>query len=208
VMSIIEHDLAVPAVPDFGRQLEQLLPVLAAGRTVHRSPRRVVVTGVEMLEGSPLISANLAITCAAKGFRTLVVDANLHDPTLHELFGVENTRGVSTLLSSTDPPNRLPQPTSVPNLAVIAAGPIHPHGPSLLSTERLFHRLEPIARRFDYLIVDCSMLAPVIAGRVSEGADNILLLARRHSTSMRELQNFLEILRSEETVEPSVLLID
>lgn len=207
-MSMVAEDVAEDRAQSLSAQLDSLLPTLAAGGSTHRIPRRVVVTSVGDLEQAQQIAANVARTCASKGYRTLVIDANLRQPVLHELFGTANERGLSTLLAGTEAPNRLCQPTNVANLALIPSGPRTANGSSLLSSEDVFHRVDPIARKFDYVVVDCSRLPTVLAASVAESADSILLLTERHSTTMRQLTDFVEVLRAKGTVQPSVLIVD
>ncbi|HVM38951.1 MAG TPA: hypothetical protein VM265_11270 [Sphingomicrobium sp.] len=193
---------------DFSRQIDGLLPALAAGGTAQRSAHRVVLATVGEIGSAPAIVTNVARTCARKGYRTLVVDANLNAPFLHEVFGADNSRGLSTLLSSTQPPNRLWQPTIVPNLALMTAGPAPANGSSLLTTEHVFHRVDGISRHFDYVIVDCSRLSAVLAASVAADADSVIIFTMRHSTPMRQLSSYLDVLRSKGTVQPSVVLVE
>ncbi|HEX2988708.1 MAG TPA: hypothetical protein VHS06_11130, partial [Chloroflexota bacterium] len=51
------------------------------------SPLMLIITGPAGHEGKSLTSANLAISFAQSGKRTLLVDADLRRPTLHTLFG-------------------------------------------------------------------------------------------------------------------------
>jgi Mrp family chromosome partitioning ATPase len=193
---------------DLTGQLQGLLPALASGGPLHRLPRRVALASVGEIPSSQTIAANIARSCANRGFRTLVVDANLQQPMLHRLFGAENEQGLSTLLSGREPPNRLSQPTKVANLAIIPSGPRLANGSSLLTSEDVFHRLDPVARKFDYVIVDCTRLSPVLAASVGEDADSIIVLAERHATPMRQLSDFLDVLRAKGTVQPAVLIVD
>jgi cellulose biosynthesis protein BcsQ len=72
----------------------------------------------------------------------------------------------------------------------------------------VFHRVDPIARKFDYVIVDCSGLPPVLAASVAEGADSIIIFTQRNSTPLRQLSSFVDMLRAKGTVQPAVLIVD
>ncbi len=72
----------------------------------------------------------------------------------------------------------------------------------------MFHRVDPIARKFDFIIVDCTRLAPALATAVAESADVIIILAKRHGTRVRTLSSLLELLKARRTVEPTVLLLE
>lgn len=189
-------------------QLQRLLPGLASSAGGQRTPQRILLTSVENIPEAQVIAADVARSCAAGGYRTLAVDANLQQPMLHRLFGIGNERGLSDLLSSTDPPHRLSQATDMPNLTVIPSGPRPQNSSGLLSSEDVFHRVDPIARKFDFIIVDCTRLAPALATAVAESADVIIILAKRHGTRVRTLSSLLELLKARRTVEPTVLLLE
>ncbi|MEP7287429.1 MAG: FHA domain-containing protein [Chloroflexota bacterium] len=59
-----------------------------------------VVTSPNAKEGKSVTAANLAITCANAGMHVLLIDADLRNPVQHELFGLSNTAGLSTLLAN------------------------------------------------------------------------------------------------------------
>lgn len=92
-------------------------------------------------EGKSVTTANLAVTMAAAGTRVLLIDADMRRPTQHQIFGLENNVGLSTLLF-VDPNGRgeddrqglrnldqCLQSTDVPNLKVITSGFV-PSNPS------------------------------------------------------------------------------
>jgi Mrp family chromosome partitioning ATPase len=192
----------------FASELRDLLVALGAGHGVRRIPQCLVVTGLDTSAETPIIASSLAITCAISGYRVLLVDANLDQPRLHLTFGASNDAGLSNLLGSSDPPHRLPKPTSIPNLSILVTGPRVRNHASLLAREQVLHRLAPIAGAFEYIIIDCTAITPVLVARVAGGADNVIMVVRRHVSSMRELANTVEILRAEGVVDPTVLMIE
>lgn len=107
----------------------------------HSSTGVYVITSPGPEEGKSVSAANVAISMAHAGLQVLLIDADLRRPRLHELFGLENTVGLTTLLFA-DPSNldgskleevngenKLPQnlkqcfqKTSVKGLRVITTG--------------------------------------------------------------------------------------
>lgn len=189
-------------------QLRELLNALAQGQPVQRTPQRLVVTGVHTETEASFLASNLALTCARSGYRVLLVDANFEAPSVHRSFGLSNSLGLSTLLASSNPPHNLPQATAVPNLAAITVGPECSNWSSLLNREQLFHRLQPLASSFDYMLVDCGNLSPTLVGRVSAGADNVVVAVKEHVSSMRELASIVDTLRGEGVREPAILMVE
>src|SRR5690606_11737545 len=54
-------------------------------------------------EGKSVTTANLAISMAMAGLQVLLIDADLRRPMVHEIFGLENNLGLTTLLTSETP---------------------------------------------------------------------------------------------------------
>lgn len=192
----------------YADDLKHVLATLAKGHSVKRSTQRIVVAGVNTEFDASRVAWGLALTSAGSGFRVLLVDANLHRPAAHAQFGVSNDFGLTDLLFGSEAPHRFPQSTPVPNLAVITAGPKLSVYAGLLSREQLFHRLQPLAKYFDYIIVDAARLTPALVGRVSEGADNVIVTAKQHASSMRELATLVRTLRDAGAPEASVLMLE
>jgi len=192
----------------YADDLKRVLATLAKGHSVKRATQRIVVAGVNAEFDASRIAWGLALTSAGSGFRVLLVDANLNRPAAHAQFGVSNDFGLSDLLLGSDAPHRFPQSTPMPNLAVITAGPKLSIYAGLLAREQMFHRLQPLAKYFDYIIADAARLTPTLVGRVSEGADNVIVAAKQHGSSMRELATLVRTLRDAGAPEASVLMIE
>ena len=202
-------DLTPPTIAHgYAQQMKKLLSNLAGNHAVQRTPQRMVVTGVNTVSEASIVAVSMAMTCAASGFRVLLVDTNIERPAIHRQFGLSNAAGLSNLLAGSEAPHRFVQSTGVPNLALISAGPKLPTYSAMLARERLFHRLQPIASSFEYIIADCSALSPSIIGRLSTGVDNVLITVKEHVSSMRDLANMVDTLRAESVPDPAVLMIE
>ena len=189
-------------------QLRQLLASMRSSRPSHAAAQSIVMTTVGARDCASLVASSLAVTCAASGFKVLLVDANLARPSLHSLFGISNRAGLSDLLAGSNPPTALAQPTSIPNLVVIPAGTPIANYASLLTRQQIVHRLDAIAGGFDYIIIDATALPPVLVVRVAQNADQVTIAVRRHTSSMRELERQVAMLRDEGIDNASVLIIE
>ena len=87
------------------------------------------------------VAANLAIVAAQSGAATILVDANLRQPSLQQRFGLEKTTGLSDLLADESiTPEKIAaslQTTFIPGLRVMGAGNANAQAASLLLSPRL-----------------------------------------------------------------------
>lgn len=83
----------------------------------------VAVAAVDATASAALVAANLAIVAAQSGDRTLLVDCDVQNPALHEVFGLDMAPGMAQLMGGEHNDLRaLAQPTELPTLGVVTAG--------------------------------------------------------------------------------------
>src|SRR5581483_10297713 len=61
-------------------------------------PKVLVVTSAGAREGKSTVASNLAAAATELGFKVLLIDADMRRPRLHQIFSLENDRGLSTIL--------------------------------------------------------------------------------------------------------------
>jgi protein-tyrosine kinase len=82
------------------RSVRSNLKVLGFGE----SKRSVLITSVGPGEGKSTLAVNLAISMALAGDRVILVDADLHNPMIHQYLGIPNTEGLTDVLVERDVP--------------------------------------------------------------------------------------------------------
>jgi len=152
--------------------------------------KTVAVTAARSGQGASTLAANLAISFAQMGERTLLIDANFRRPSQHLLFGLDNSVGLSQLLSgriSTNAAYSLVAPFDT--LAVICAGPPPTNPQELLCRVAFSYLIETAPSAFDVVIVDSP---PVLdfadAQLIIALAKGCILSARRNVTTVADLQ--------------------
>ncbi|WP_338414000.1 polysaccharide biosynthesis tyrosine autokinase [uncultured Sphaerotilus sp.] len=152
------HPELVTASQPFGSQAEAFRAIRSQliNRVFNaREPKRALaVISSESGDGKTFFVANLGIVLAQMGGRTLVVDANLRNPRLHELFGVSNTSGLSGILSGRQEDNVIYQVTDIPSLYVMPVGVTPPNPLELLERPAFRLLMTELLRRFDHVVVD------------------------------------------------------
>lgn len=148
--------------------------------------RTLVVTSPTPNDGKSVTVANLAITMAQSGRRTVLVDCDLRRPSLHSLFGVENEAGLTTMILDENEPAPL-VPTGVDNLWLLPSGPLPPNPADLLGSRQVDRVIAGLLEQADLVLLDAPPVvgftdAAVLGARV----DGVLLVLRSGQTR-REL---------------------
>jgi capsular exopolysaccharide synthesis family protein len=128
----------------------------------NQSMQVVMVTSATQGEGKTSLASQLASSMATAGLRTLIVDCDLRNPSIHKLFDLGLTPGVSEILTQEADVSDAIQSTVIPNLWVIPAGQCSNRVVAALAQghplETLFNRLRG---QFDFVIVDSCPVLPV-----------------------------------------------
>jgi len=147
----------------------------------------LAVVGTSRGEGRSYLAANLAVTFAQLGERTLLIDADLRAPRQHKLFKIENQIGLSNLLAGRMQDQVVTFVHGIPGLAVLPSGPTPPNPAELLSRPALARILQQSMSTFDVVLVDTPAIASgTDATMLARTAGAALIVARTNMTRMAE----------------------
>lgn len=157
----------------------------------------LAIVGTENAEAIALTTANLAISFAQLGKRTLLVDGNLRSPQLHKLFGHnERNPGLTDLIAA----RALVEPIAVPDLGslwVVAAGTQAPNPQELLASKQYADRMQDLAAHFEVIIINTPPLNHIADGRlIAAHSGAALVVAHEHQSRMQDLESLCASLRS------------
>jgi len=116
--------------------------------------RTILVTSTQPSEGKSVVAANLAVSLAQAGLRVLLADADMRKPRLHELMGVKQDPGLSSLLVGRAKASEVIQKTATSGLWVMPAGPNPPNPAELLGSVRFADLLDTLCQHFDWIVFD------------------------------------------------------
>jgi polysaccharide biosynthesis transport protein len=160
------------------------------------SPKVMVVTSSFAREGKTTTSINLAVVLAQMGKPVLLIDADLRRPRLHRVFRGAKNVGLVNYLAANAPLEQIVQPTEVPNLFTILAGPIPPNPSELLGSDRMKLLIQEIRSRYAFVIFDSPpVLAVADAIVLSAGADGVILCVHGGRTPRELVARSAERLR-------------
>jgi capsular exopolysaccharide synthesis family protein len=117
-------------------------------------PRVLLVTSAGPSEGKSTTAWSLARNFAQLGKRTLLIDGDLRNPSLHKVAEVRGEIGLSNLLSGAANINEAVQETDDPRLKVVLAGPLPPNPAELLAGSKLISLLTVAAESYDQVVID------------------------------------------------------
>jgi capsular exopolysaccharide synthesis family protein len=157
--------------------------------SLDRPLRTLLITSAGAEEGKSTSVANLAVTLAERDMRTIVVDCDLRRPVQHEIFGLPNERGFTTLFSEEGGQDAPPlQEVGVKNLWVLPSGP-PPSVPSrFLGSRRLGSIIASLSEGADMVLFDASPLLVVPdALMLAPHVDGVLLVVSAGRTKREHL---------------------
>ena len=170
------HPLLSQEVPhEFGEAFRALRTSLVFS-SGSEGTRVIALTSAQPLEGKTTTACNMAIALAYGGSRVLLIDADMRRPSVSRTLGIDNTIGLSHLLTGQATARQAIRRTSVQNLWVMTAGLTPPNPSELLSSERMKTLIANVQNGpFDWVLIDTPpvlavtdavIIAPWVAGVV------------------------------------------
>jgi len=158
--------------------------------------RSLAITSTRANEGKSLVSANLAVVFAQLGWQVLLVDTDLRRPSLHRVFGMEASPGVTELLVGEAQLDSAIRATSVPNLLLLPSGAVALHPAELLSSPAMEALVSQLTARVDLVVFDTPPAlmftdAEVLAPRM-DGVVVVVEQGKASSEALTELRELIE----------------
>ena len=181
------RNAAIPLSLEAGSSVTAVLTSLLFANETGVSPRMIVFTSANPGEGKTTIAANIALRCSEVGKKVLLIDADFAQPRLHELFGLPNAHGFSTVVQT---PGLSEQEIKFCVHQVSPGLSILPSGPGVLDASNLLfagHVSEVLARlktMYQMVIIDTPPTPQFAHARVlGRMADGIVVVMRSGKTS-------------------------
>lgn len=151
---------------------------------VERAVDTMLVTSAANGEDKSIVLANLAVTFAQGGNKTIIVDADLRRPSQHDIWGVSNERGLTSMILDSAALSTPPLvDTTIPNLSILPTGPLPPIPADVLSSQRMTEVIGVLKARAHYILFDAPpILAATDAALLGAKLDGVVLVVRAGST--------------------------
>jgi non-specific protein-tyrosine kinase len=156
--------------------------------------KTLVVTSAGVGEGKSTTLANLAVVSAQAGREVILVDADLRRPTLHRVFGLDNEKGLTTVVMDdaalASPPL---QATEIENLSVLTSGPLPPNPADLMGSRRMGDVIAALAEQADQVFLDTPPVVAVTdAAVLATKVDGVLLVISAGKTRREYAQTAVQ----------------
>jgi len=158
--------------------------------------RTLLVTSAGPGEGKSTILANLAVATAQTGKRVILVDCDLRRPSLHKIFGTDNSMGITSMVVDdqvfANPPLL---ETGVPGLRLLPSGPLPPNPSELLDSRRIEELIHELSAQADLVFFDAPPVVAVTdAAVLSSKVGGVLLVISAGKTKREHARRAVGLL--------------
>jgi non-specific protein-tyrosine kinase len=182
---LVAHSEPKSAAAEAYRTLRTNITFANPDKPVHT----LLVTSTSPDDGKSTTIANLAITFAASGSPTVLVDADLRRPHLHTIFGVSNEAGLTTMVAEMartkdgSVPKVPLQSTQIENLQLLTSGPVPPNPAEILGSQRMNDLLAMLRNTAEYVLIDTPpVIAVTDAAVLAPKVDGVLIIINAGKT--------------------------
>lgn len=150
---------------------------------IDKKIKTLLVTSAGPSEGKSTTIANLAVTTAQLGHKTLLIDCDLRKPMVHNIFDLNRTRGVTNILAGGMKVDDVVLESGIENLWVLPTGPIPPNPSELLGSQKMTELLEELKEKFTMVLIDAPpILAVTDAAVLSPKLDGVMMVIHSEKT--------------------------
>jgi capsular exopolysaccharide synthesis family protein len=161
-------------------------------------PKLILITSAQAGEGKTATALNLAQSLAQRKGQVVIVDGDLRKGGIAKALGLENKKGISTVLTGGDKLDDALQSWALqPNLWVLPAGPVPPNPAELVGSDRMAELCKELATRFEHVIIDSPPVLVVTDATIMAGlVDGVVLIAESGRTNRAGLMRTRGILEN------------
>jgi len=188
----MDKELIVASRPKSG--LSEALKIVRTNlqfAAVDQKIKNLLITSSIPGEGKSFISANLAVAFSQVGYKVLIVDCDMRRGRQHEVFKVDNEKGLSNLLiDEVKNYNSYIKETEIKNVSVLPRGVVPPNPTKLLSSDRMKEVVSALEKKYDLVIYDGTPVGGLADSLImADIIDKIVIVCAYKITPMKYLEN-------------------
>ncbi|WP_323707041.1 polysaccharide biosynthesis tyrosine autokinase [Mammaliicoccus vitulinus] len=164
--------------------------------TADAEVQTLLITSDKPSSGKSTVSANIAVTYAQAGFKTLLIDGDMRKPTQHYIFNKNNIKGLSNVIINKSTFEDAVHSTEVINLDVLTSGPIPPNPSELIGSSNMMGLFKELKQRYDFILIDTPPVNTVtdaqLFGELTKNAVYIIDVESNNKESVKKGKDLLE----------------
>ncbi|MCR2807396.1 CpsD/CapB family tyrosine-protein kinase [Paenibacillus soyae] len=165
------------------------------------TPKKVLmVTSTKRNEGRTTTISNLAVTYALDGKKVLLLDADLRNPQMHQIFALSNTYGLTNVLNGDLSWQEAVHNTHIPGLSVMTCGIIPPNPSEMLGKNEMKQLITELNETYDYVLIDTppldSVADSVIVSSYCDGVIIVVLAGKVEKDRLKKAKNSLDLVHA------------
>ena len=164
---------------------------------IEKKVKTIVITSSKPNEGKTTTVANLGISLAQSNKKVVIVDCDLRKPSLHSLFGISNSIGLTSIFTGENTiEETIHTFAAVKNLDIITSGPIPPMPSEILESSLMDKMLNDLCDKYDYIIIDTPpVLNATDSSSISQKVDGVIITVGYKLVRIPELKKSIDILK-------------
>ncbi|MFS0861513.1 CpsD/CapB family tyrosine-protein kinase [Fredinandcohnia sp. 179-A 10B2 NHS] len=147
----------------------------------------ILITSPGRKEGKSITAANLAISLAQQKERVLLIDTNLIKPSLHSIFGIDNTTGLTDVLNGKLSLEEAVTGTEIGRLEVLPSGSIPFNSSELLGSIMMYELVAKALKLYNVVLIDSNSFLELSGTKIlASMCDGVILVVKSGKTDTKK----------------------
>ncbi|MFN7250043.1 MAG: CpsD/CapB family tyrosine-protein kinase [Anaerobacillus sp.] len=158
--------------------------------------KSILLTSPSKEEGKSTTVANLAVSMAQQKQKVLVIDADLRNPRIHSIFKLDNSVGLTSLLTSKNWLESAIKKINIGNLDILTSGPIQNNPAELLGSKEFQELLQPLFKMYDVILIDSPPVLDVTDTKlIANQCDSVVLVLKEGKSKIEKAIEAKKVLK-------------
>lgn len=139
--------------------------------------KSILVTSSKQNEGKSGVTSNLAESFSNLDKKIIIIDADLRNPTIHKIYGLNNELGLTNIIIDDESPKDCIYKDISLGLDILSAGTIPSNPSELLNSEKVKKLINNLKEDYDYIFIDSPPIGVVTdAGVLASFVDGVIFV--------------------------------
>ncbi|WP_281203087.1 CpsD/CapB family tyrosine-protein kinase [Cytobacillus kochii] len=150
----------------------------------------LLITSPDRYEGKTTMIGNIAVSIANQKEKVLLIDANLRNPALHQMFMAAQEPGLTDVLKGDAIQEQVTVSTQIPGLKLLPSGQIPSNPSELLGSSVMKKLIAKVSPLYDVILIDSPCLLDVTDTKVlANVSDGVILVVKQGQTKAEHVYN-------------------